>query len=84
MKTKLSKGYSGKSFECDFEDEGVCGWKIESVGEKYKWQRVQSGDELPESGPTSDYTTGTATGVKLNFLTFLYNTETIVEVQKTS
>ncbi|XP_043952232.1 apical endosomal glycoprotein [Gambusia affinis] len=55
-------GYSGKSFECDFEDEGVCGWKIESVGEKYKWQRVQSGDELPESGPTSDYTTGTATG----------------------
>uniref|UniRef100_A0A3B5QH38 MAM domain containing 4 n=1 Tax=Xiphophorus maculatus TaxID=8083 RepID=A0A3B5QH38_XIPMA len=55
-------GYSGKSFECDFEDEGVCGWRIESVGEEYKWQRVQSGGELPESGPTSDYTTGTATG----------------------
>ncbi|XP_054896543.1 apical endosomal glycoprotein isoform X2 [Poeciliopsis prolifica] len=55
-------GFSGKTFECDFEDEGVCGWKIESVGEGNKWQRVQSGDGLPESGPTSDFTTGTATG----------------------
>ncbi|XP_035995951.1 apical endosomal glycoprotein [Fundulus heteroclitus] len=55
-------GYSGKSFECDFEDDGVCGWTIESSGGSYTWQRDQSGDRLPDSGPSSDYTTGTATG----------------------
>uniref|UniRef100_A0A3Q2TEF9 MAM domain-containing protein n=1 Tax=Fundulus heteroclitus TaxID=8078 RepID=A0A3Q2TEF9_FUNHE len=54
-------GYSGKSFECDFEDDGVCGWTIESSGGSYTWQRDQSGDRLPDSGPSSDYTTGTAT-----------------------
>ncbi|KAM4719502.1 LOW QUALITY PROTEIN: apical endosomal glycoprotein [Anableps anableps] len=55
-------GYSGKSFECDFEDAGVCGWTIESPGGAYTWQRAQSGDQLPDSGPSSDYTIGTATG----------------------
>ncbi|MED6269053.1 hypothetical protein CHARACLAT_029066, partial [Characodon lateralis] len=55
-------GYSGKSFECDFEDTGVCGWTIKTSGGEYTWQRDQSGDQLPDSGPCSDYTTGTAAG----------------------
>ncbi|XP_037547712.1 apical endosomal glycoprotein [Nematolebias whitei] len=55
-------GYGGKTFECDFEDAGICGWTLESSGEMYTWERLQSGDGLPDSGPSSDYTTGTATG----------------------
>ncbi|XP_038124298.1 apical endosomal glycoprotein isoform X2 [Cyprinodon tularosa] len=55
-------GYSGKTFECDFEDAGLCGWTIEPSGGEYTWERVQSGDHLLDSGPSSDYTTGTPTG----------------------
>ncbi|XP_029301211.1 apical endosomal glycoprotein [Cottoperca gobio] len=57
-------GYSGKGFECDFEEAGMCGWTGRSVDAAvYSWERRQrGGDTLPGSGPSSDYTTGTATG----------------------
>ncbi|XP_060917207.1 apical endosomal glycoprotein [Labrus mixtus] len=55
-------GYRGKRFECDFEDGGMCGWTDQSINEEYSWERRQRGDTLPDSGPSSDYTTGTATG----------------------
>ncbi|KAI3361689.1 hypothetical protein L3Q82_002051 [Scortum barcoo] len=56
-------GYRGKGFECDFEDAGMCGWTDGSLNAAvYSWERRQRGDTLPNSGPSSDYTTGTATG----------------------
>ncbi|XP_031133327.1 apical endosomal glycoprotein isoform X1 [Sander lucioperca] len=57
-------GYSGKGFECDFEEAGMCGWTDQSLNAAvYSWERRQrGGDTLPDSGPSSDYTTGTATG----------------------
>nr|XP_046231633.1 apical endosomal glycoprotein [Scatophagus argus] len=56
-------GYRGKEFECDFEDAGMCGWTDQSLnGAGYSWERRQRGDTLPDSGPSSDYTTGTAMG----------------------
>ncbi|KAK7131349.1 hypothetical protein R3I94_016476 [Phoxinus phoxinus] len=54
-------GYRGQEFVCDFEHEGKCGWTDESEG-VYMWQRQQRGNTLPDSGPSSDYTTGTSTG----------------------
>lgn len=57
------QGYSGKDFKCDFEDAGMCGWKDASLNAAvYSWERRQRGDTLPDSGPASDYTIGTATG----------------------
>lgn len=47
---------------CDFEDPGQCGWKVQSV-DTYTWERRQRGASLPDSGPSSDFTTGTAAGV---------------------
>ncbi|KAM9735076.1 apical endosomal glycoprotein isoform 1-T1 [Menidia menidia] len=55
-------GYRGRAFECDFEDAGMCGWTDQSLNEVYTWKRLQRGDGLPDSGPSSDYTTGTAIG----------------------
>ncbi|XP_059214592.1 apical endosomal glycoprotein [Centropristis striata] len=57
-------GYSGKGFQCDFEGTGMCGWTDRSLNAAlYSWVRGQGGsDTLPDSGPSSDYTTGTATG----------------------
>ncbi|XP_070781146.1 apical endosomal glycoprotein [Enoplosus armatus] len=56
-------GYRGKGFECDFEDAGMCGWADESFDTAvYSWEKRQRGATLPSSGPSSDYTTGTATG----------------------
>ncbi|XP_058472794.1 apical endosomal glycoprotein [Solea solea] len=56
-------GYAQRLFVCDFEDAGLCGWKDQSLSAaEYSWQRQQRGDTLPHSGPSSDYTTGTATG----------------------
>ncbi|KAJ4926564.1 hypothetical protein JOQ06_008737 [Pogonophryne albipinna] len=57
-------GYSGTAFGCDFEEAGMCGWTDESLkASVYSWERRQrGGGELPVSGPSSDYTTGTATG----------------------
>ncbi|XP_062268278.1 apical endosomal glycoprotein [Platichthys flesus] len=55
-------GYSGKLFECGFEDAAQCGWTDLSINEGYSWGRHQGGGSLPGSGPSSDYTTGTATG----------------------
>lgn len=58
------QGYSGNDFKCDFEDAGMCGWKDVSLNAAvYSWERRQRGDTLPDSGPSSDYTTGTATGM---------------------
>ncbi|XP_073334470.1 apical endosomal glycoprotein [Pagrus major] len=55
-------GHNGKEFECDFED-AMCGWTDQSINAPvYGWVRFQRGDTLPDSGPSSDYTTGTATG----------------------
>ncbi|XP_029025618.1 apical endosomal glycoprotein isoform X2 [Betta splendens] len=54
-------GYSEKGFKCDFEEAGMCGWTDQSFS-PYSWERHQRGDMLPDSGPSSDYTTGTATG----------------------
>ncbi|KAM9338394.1 apical endosomal glycoprotein [Symphorus nematophorus] len=54
---------NGKEFECDFEGARICGWTDQSVNTaRYNWERRQRGDTLPDSGPSSDYTTGTATG----------------------
>ncbi|KAM9841716.1 apical endosomal glycoprotein [Aulostomus maculatus] len=53
-------GYSGNNFQCDFE-AGACGWTDQSLN-AYSWERRQRGDALPDSGPSSDFTTGTATG----------------------
>ncbi|KAK2872509.1 hypothetical protein Q8A67_022406 [Cirrhinus molitorella] len=53
-------GYQGPDFMCDFEHEGKCGWKSDEGG--YMWERQQRGKTLPDSGPSSDYTTGTSTG----------------------
>ncbi|XP_042365818.1 apical endosomal glycoprotein [Plectropomus leopardus] len=57
-------GYSTKEFECNFEDSGMCGWTDASINKaEYSWERSQrEANTLPESGPSSDYTTGTATG----------------------
>ncbi|XP_062291219.1 apical endosomal glycoprotein [Scomber scombrus] len=55
-------GYRGKAFECDFEDAAMCGWTSYSLDGEYTWERRQRGDTLPASGPSSDFTTGTATG----------------------
>ncbi|XP_068585715.1 apical endosomal glycoprotein isoform X1 [Cebidichthys violaceus] len=51
-------------FKCDFEGAGMCGWtKKSSNATVYVWERRQSGVEsLLDSGPSSDYSTGTATG----------------------
>ncbi|XP_030004444.1 apical endosomal glycoprotein isoform X1 [Sphaeramia orbicularis] len=60
---ELNCGYMGKTFVCDFEDAaGTCGWTVESLNAPYKWERRQRGASLPDSGPSSDFTTGTATG----------------------
>lgn len=57
------QGYSGKDFKCDFEDGGMCGWEDKSLNAAvYSWERRQRGETLPVSGPSSDYTIGTATG----------------------
>lgn len=41
----------------------MCGWTDQSIDAPvYSWDRFQRGDALPDSGPSSDYTTGTATG----------------------
>lgn len=65
-----SQGYSGKGFECDFEEAGMCGWTDQSLNAAvYSWERRQrGGDTLPDSGPSSDYTTGTATGMLYFYL----------------
>uniref|UniRef100_UPI003AAC9054 apical endosomal glycoprotein n=1 Tax=Centroberyx gerrardi TaxID=166262 RepID=UPI003AAC9054 len=57
-----SCGYRRKEFACDFEDAGMCGWSDQSLDPVYTWERRQRGDTLPDSGPSSDYTTGTALG----------------------
>lgn len=41
----------------------MCGWADVSLNAPvYSWGRQQRGETLPDSGPSSDYTTGTATG----------------------
>uniref|UniRef100_UPI0037E80A4D apical endosomal glycoprotein n=1 Tax=Semicossyphus pulcher TaxID=241346 RepID=UPI0037E80A4D len=55
-------GYREKGFECDFEDTAMCGWTDQSINAAYSWEHRQRGDTMPDSGPSSDYTTGTATG----------------------
>lgn len=41
----------------------MCGWTDRSINAAvYSWERRQRGLTLPDSGPSSDYTTGTATG----------------------
>ncbi|CAN9504832.1 unnamed protein product [Ophioblennius macclurei] len=55
-------GYNGKDFVCDFEDVGMCGWNDPSSSGTFRWERLQGGDILLNSGPSSDYTTGTSTG----------------------
>lgn len=58
---ELDCGYMGKPFVCDFE-EGQCGWTDMSFNASYTWERRQRGDAFTDTGPSSDYTTGTATG----------------------
>nr|XP_015798985.2 apical endosomal glycoprotein [Nothobranchius furzeri] len=55
-------GYAGRTFQCDFEDAGLCGWTAEPLSQTYTWETRQGEDTLPDSGPPSDYTTGTAMG----------------------
>ncbi|XP_068430298.1 apical endosomal glycoprotein [Clinocottus analis] len=61
---ELDCGYSGRGFSCDFEQAGMCGWTDQSLNATlYSWQRRQRGPgSLPHSGPSSDYSTGTAIG----------------------
>lgn len=60
---ELTCGYSGpQEFACDFEQPDMCGWTVGSDKEVYKWERRQRGAVLPDSGPSSDYTTGTGSG----------------------
>lgn len=41
----------------------MCGWEDMSLNAAvYSWERRQRGETLPGSGPSSDYTIGTATG----------------------
>ncbi|KAM9323035.1 apical endosomal glycoprotein [Pholidichthys leucotaenia] len=40
----------------------MCGWTSQSPSAGYTWERRQRGETLPDSGPSSDYTTGTAMG----------------------
>ncbi|KPP61333.1 hypothetical protein Z043_120582 [Scleropages formosus] len=54
-------GYDGHTFICDFEDLATCGWKSSNAS-MYRWERRQRGRSLPDSGPSSDFTTGTSTG----------------------
>lgn len=54
-------GYMGEPFVCDFEG-GQCGWSDASFNAPYKWERRQRGDAFTDTGPSSDYTKGTATG----------------------
>lgn len=72
----LCKGYRGRDFTCDFEDAGMCGWTDQSLNAPaYSWERRQRGEVLPDSGPSSDYNIGTATGkdpVKDPDLSFCY------------
>lgn len=65
---------------CDFEDVGMCGWTDQSLNAAvYGWERNQRGDTLPDSGPSSDYTTGTAIGkhslllYSVSFIQLLFN-----------
>ncbi|KAG7476848.1 hypothetical protein MATL_G00087170 [Megalops atlanticus] len=55
-------GYNGRNFGCDFEDVAICGWKDKSDTAVYSWERRTRGDTLPDSGPSSDFTTGTSKG----------------------
>ncbi|CAL8384845.1 unnamed protein product [Gadus morhua 'NCC'] len=54
-------GYSGKSFACTF-DATSCGWQSTAQSLSYIWEEHQRGETPPTSGPSSDYTTGTASG----------------------
>lgn len=54
-------GYTGESFVCDFE-VGSCGWTDGTLNAPYKWERHQRLDTYTDTGPSSDFTTGTATG----------------------
>lgn len=54
----------------------MCGWTDQSLNAPaYSWERRQRGEALPDSGPSSDYNIGTATGkdtVKDPDLSFCY------------
>jgi len=58
----VSVGYSAKTFVCDFEAVERCGWMSSSPDSNYVWQARQRGAGPLTSGPSSDYTTGTASG----------------------
>ncbi|XP_072310635.1 apical endosomal glycoprotein isoform X2 [Eucyclogobius newberryi] len=58
---ELDCGYKGEPFVCDFE-LGDCGWTDGTPDAPYKWERRQRGDWFMDTGPSSDYTIGTATG----------------------
>ncbi|XP_053734237.1 apical endosomal glycoprotein [Synchiropus splendidus] len=55
-------GYRGKEFVCDFEHEGGCGWTAAAPSDTFRWERQQRDLLAADSGPLSDYTTGTAKG----------------------
>lgn len=63
----LLPGYNGRDFKCDFEHEGQCSWTDVSIyAAEYSWERRQRGETLASSGPSSDYTTGTASGTHMH------------------
>ncbi|XP_056146869.1 apical endosomal glycoprotein [Lampris incognitus] len=55
-------GYKAADFVCDFERAGMCGWNRQPSDPAYTWEKRQRGDTLPDSGPSSDFTLGTASG----------------------
>ncbi|XP_034153048.1 apical endosomal glycoprotein isoform X2 [Esox lucius] len=69
-------GYEGKEMVCDFENPDMCGWQDQSLEKGYMWERRQRGDRLPDSGPSSDFTTGTGTGWFMG-VTKILNTEPV-------
>ncbi|XP_071104484.1 uncharacterized protein [Haliotis cracherodii] len=48
---------SGYTMECDFEDEGICGWSQDTF-DNFEWTRMSGTTPTMSTGPPGDHTTG--------------------------
>ncbi|PVD33470.1 hypothetical protein C0Q70_04726 [Pomacea canaliculata] len=48
----------GESWECDFEEVGLCGWS-QDVNDHFDWTWISGATPSPNTGPDGDHTTGT-------------------------
>ena len=55
---------------CDFEN-GQCGWVNRGSGDKFNWKRSNGGTPSSGTGPQTDHTTGTATGLTFYYMNWL-------------